>query len=91
MRVIWALSAWNDYVTWQAADPEIVRKIDHLLEDVGRDQFSGLGKPEPLKGSFTGFWSRRVNDGHRLIYRVTGAGIDKQIEIAQCRHHYEKG
>jgi toxin YoeB len=70
-------------------DPGLLERINRLIEDARRTPFTGLGKPEPLKGEFSGFWSRRINGEHRLIYRVSGqAGTDQRIEIAACRYHY---
>jgi toxin YoeB len=71
------------------SDPAMLERINRLIEEARRTPFTGLGKPEPLKGEFAGFWSRRINGEHRLIYRVAGhAGADQQIEIASCRYHY---
>lgn len=89
MNIIWALQAWNDYVEWQAQDQNIAAKINHLIADIRRNPFTGLGKPEPLKANMTGWWARRINEEHRLVYRVSGKrGVDQRIEIAQCRFHY---
>lgn len=76
--------AWNDYLQWQQTDRKILSRINSLIRDIQRDPFSGLGKPEPLKHQFTGFWSRRITDEHRLVY--TFAGDD--LIIVQCRYHY---
>jgi toxin YoeB len=71
------------------SDPAMLERINRLIEEARRTPFTGLGKPEPLKGEFAGFWSRRINGEHRLIYRVAGhAGADQRIEIASCRYHY---
>jgi toxin YoeB len=91
VNLVWAQNAWDDYVTWQSMDPENVKKINALIKDIRRDHFVGLGKPEPLRGNFQGFWSRRISGEHRLIYRVVGKDAEKRIEIAQCRYHYRKG
>ncbi len=84
----WHRSAWAEYVQWQASDPKMVAKINEVLEDVRRSPFTGLGKPEPLKEDWAGWWSRRLTDEHRLVYRVRGKGADQLIEIAKCRSHY---
>lgn len=68
----------------------MVEKINELIKDTKRSQFAGLGKPEPLKGDLSGFWSRRILGEHRLVYRVSGKGSTQQIEIIQCRFHYQK-
>lgn len=88
MKLVWADGAWEDYIYWQSEDPKILTSINDLIKDIRRDPFKGLGKPEPLKHGLQGWWSRRINGEHRLVYRVSGAGKDKQIEIAQCRYHY---
>jgi toxin YoeB len=86
--LVWSEAAWADYLHWQANDPKLVRKINTFLEDIARSPFRGLGKPEPLKEDRSGFWSRRLSEEHRLVYRVLGKGTDQRIEIAQCRFHY---
>lgn len=88
MILVWSDRAWNDYLYWQDQDMKLVRKINGLLADIGRSPFRGLGQPEPLRENWAGFWSRRITDEHRLIYRMTGKGADQRIEIAQCRYHY---
>ena len=90
MKLTWTPQGWADYLSCQLDDPETVRRINALIKDIGRDHFTGLGKPEPLRGDFQGWWSRRITNEHRLIYRVTGKDADKQLEIAQCRYHYRK-
>lgn len=76
---------WEDYLYWQAQDKKTLRRINQLLQDILRNNFEGLGKPELLRGNMTGWWSRRIDDRNRLIYRIHGNG---NIEIAQCRGHY---
>lgn len=89
MRVHFSEKAWRDYRHWMDSDPAMLERINRLIEEARRTPFTGLGKPEPLKGEFAGFWSRRINGEHRLIYRVAGhAGADQRIEIASCRYHY---
>ncbi len=88
MKLIWADVAWDDYLYWQRENLEIVRKINDLIKDARRDPFRGLGKPEPLKESLQGWWSRRITGEHRLVYRVSGKGEAQCLEIAQCRLHY---
>ena len=77
--------AWKDYLYWQNTDKSILRKVNDLIKDCMRDPFRGLGKPEPLKGQLVGFWSRRINNEHRLVYKY---GVDELFIIA-CRFHYE--
>ena len=77
--------AWNEYLYWQREDRKILRKINQLIKDISRDPFDGIGKPEPLKENLSGFWSRRINDEHRLIYIVEEA----TVIIISCKGHYE--
>lgn len=77
--------AWEDYLFWQATNKQMLKRINTLIKDIQRTPFEGLGKPEPLKFNLSGFWSRRINDEHRLVYSVT----DSAILIASCRYHYE--
>ncbi|MFF2050948.1 Txe/YoeB family addiction module toxin [Leifsonia sp. NPDC058194] len=84
MRLIWDESAWEDYLYWQGQDRRVLKRINHLLTDIQRNGNSGIGKPEALKHGFHGFWSRRITDEHRLVYRVT----EDAVLVAQCRYHY---
>ena len=85
MNILFSERAWDDYSHWQSVDKRMIKKINLLLQDIGRDDpFEGIGKPEPLKHAFSGYWSRRINDEHRLIYRV----VDDVVEVAQARYHY---
>ena len=84
MRLVFADQAWEDYIYWQQEDPQKVEKINALIKDLRRDPFMGLGKPEPLKGALAGYWSRRINDEHRSVYKVSGG----DLLIAQLRYHY---
>lgn len=77
--------AWEDYCYWQTQDRKTMKRINALLRDVERGGFEGIGKPEPLRGEFSGFWSRRIDNVNRLIYRVNG----DTIEILSCKGHYE--
>ena len=85
MRLIWASEAWDDYVWWQGEDKKTVKRINKLIKDIKSHGYEGIGKPEPLKYEFAGWWSRRIDDTNRLVYRV----IDDSIEIMMCRYHYE--
>lgn len=88
MNLIWSSEAWSGYLHWQDQDMKIVRKINPLIEDIRRSPFRGLGQPEPLRQNRSGLRSRRITEEHRLVYRVSGVGADRRIEIAQCRWHY---
>ncbi|MFK0572841.1 Txe/YoeB family addiction module toxin [Endozoicomonas sp.] len=80
----WSKNAWDDYLYWQEQDRKTLKRINRLITECLREPFSGMGKPEPLKGNWQGFWSRRVSDEHRLVYQVT----EKNLVIAACRFHY---
>jgi len=88
MRLAWDRNAWDDYQYWKRTDPKIVEWINELIRDIQRNPFKGLGKPEPLKYSLQGYWSRRITREDRLVYRVTGKAPDQRLEIIQCRYHY---
>jgi toxin YoeB len=85
MNLLFSSRAWEDYQHWQQADKKIVKKINDLLKDICRNANSGIGKPEPLKHALGGYWSRRITDEHRLVYKVEG----DVVKIAQARYHYE--
>jgi len=78
-------AAWEQYRQWADNDAKVLERINNLAEDIARDPFRGLGKPEPLKGNLAGFWSRRIDNEHRLVYQVD----DAFILIAQCKYHYK--
>ena len=84
MILKWAEQAWEDYLYWQQTDKKITKRINKLIEDIKRHPFEGLGNPEPLKYNWSGFWSRRIDREHRLVYAVE----NQEILIAQCRYHY---
>jgi toxin YoeB len=84
MRLIFAERAWEDYLYWQGADRKILLRINRLIGDIQRAPFDGLGKPEPLKHGLAGYWSRRINDEHRLVYKVE----ENNLLLAQLRYHY---
>ena len=88
MRIVWTANAWDDYLHWQQTDQKIMGSINDLIKDIKREPFKGLGKPEPLKHALQGFWSRRITQEDRLVYRVSGKGQSQQLEIIQCRYHY---
>jgi toxin YoeB len=84
VRLIFADAAWEDYLYWQKQDRKMVERINKLIQEVMREPFAGVGKPEPLKHALAGFWSRRITDEHRMVYRVE----DGSLLIAQLRYHY---
>ncbi len=84
MTISWDKYAWEDYVFWLEIDKKIVKKINELIKDCLRTPFDGKGKPEPLRGNLSGFWSRRITDEHRLVYKV----YSDRIHIVQCKFHY---
>ena len=84
MKLIFADEAWEDYRYWQKQDKRMVERINNLIKETKRDPFAGLGKPEALKHALSGFWSRRITDEHRMVYRVEGGAL----LIAQLRFHY---
>ncbi|WP_327297147.1 MULTISPECIES: Txe/YoeB family addiction module toxin [unclassified Streptomyces] len=84
MKFVWDESAWEDYVWWQAQDRKILKRINTLLQDVARNGNEGIGKPEPLKHGFQGYWSRRITEEHRLIHKVVGG----EVRIAACRYDF---
>jgi len=84
MKILFAEKAWEDYLYWQQTDKKILKRINLLIRDIQRQPFDGIGKPEPLKFNLAGYWSRRIDEEHRLVYKVQG----DTISIAQCRYHY---
>lgn len=85
MIKIWDDDAWEDYVYWQTQDKKTLKRINALLKDIDRNGYEGIGKPEPLTGNWSGYWSRRIDEKNRLVYRI----VDETIRIAQCRTHYK--
>ena len=86
MKVTFADDGWEDYLYWQAQDRRILKRVNQLIEDISRNENEGIGKPESLRHEWAGWWSRRITQEHRLIYRVSDDGV----EIAACRFHYGK-
>jgi toxin YoeB len=84
MKYLFVDESWEDYLYWQKHDKTILKRINSLIKDITRTPFEGLGKPEPLKYQYQGYWSRRINSEHRLIYKID----ENTIYIAKCRHHY---
>lgn len=84
MKLIFSEQAWEDYLYWQKTDKQLLKRINMLIKDIKREPFEGIGKPEPLKHALSGYWSRRINDEHRFIYKVN----EDSLLIAQLRYHY---
>ncbi|EPF32097.1 txe/YoeB family addiction module toxin [Treponema maltophilum ATCC 51939] len=81
----WDLDAWDDYIYWQTQDKKTLKRINQLIKDISRNPFEGIGKPEPLTGSLTGFWSRRIDKEHRLVYAIE----ENSVLLISCRGHYD--
>lgn len=84
-KISFTNKAWEEYCYWQSQDKKTLKRINLLLIDIQRNSFEGIGKPEPLKENLNGYWSRRIDDVNRLVYRI----IDEQIEVVQCKGHYD--
>ncbi len=85
MKYVFVDESWEDYLYWQKTDKKILKRINSLIKDISRQPYEGIGKPEPLKHNYRGYWSRRINDEHRLIYQVK----DDELRIIKCRFHYD--
>lgn len=84
MNLVWSENAWDDYLSWQSQDKKILERINTLIKAIQRDPFKGIGDPELLKHNWAGYWSRRINREHRIVYKVQ----KNELWIAQCRFHY---
>jgi len=84
MILSWAEKGWEDYLYWQKTDKKVLKRINLLIKDIKRQAFKGLGEPEPLKHNWSGYWSRRIDREHRLVYKV----VNESIIVVQCRYHY---
>jgi toxin YoeB len=84
VKLVFSERAWEDYLYWQGQDRKTLARVNHLIREVQRDPFAGIGKPEPLKHALSGYWSRRITDEHHLVYKVQ----DDALWIAQVRYHY---
>lgn len=82
----WDDFAWEDYLYWQKQDKKTLKRINNLIQDIDRNEYDGIGKPEALTGNLQGYWSRRIDEKHRLVYRIK----NNRIEILQCRTHYRQ-
>jgi toxin YoeB len=85
MNLLFFSKAWDDYLYWQQTDKKVLKKINDLIKEISRNPYEGIGKPEPLKHAYAGYWSRRITDEHRLVYKVEGTTVN----IVQLRYHYE--
>ena len=84
MKLIFSEHAWDDYMYWQKTDKKIAKRINMIIKNIQRDKYEGIGKPEPLKHNLSGYWSRRINSAHRIVYKIE----NDSILIAQLRYHY---
>ena len=84
MKLVFSTRAWDDYLYWQKTDHRVVQRINALILDIRRDPFKGIGKPEPLKNALSGYWSRRIDGEHRMLYEIT----DEGLLLVQLRYHY---
>jgi len=84
LNLVFSDHAWSDYLYWQKTDKKLVKRINSLIKDIQRSPFDGVGKPEPLKHALSGYWSRRINEEHRIVYKITS----DSILISQLRYHY---
>jgi len=84
MKKLWTDRAWDEYLYWQTQDKNTLRKLNKLIKDIERSPFEGLGKPEPLKHDLSGWWSRKIDEPNRIVYRIK----DGNLEISQCKGHY---
>ena len=84
MNLVFTENGWDDYLYWQKQDAKKIERINDLLKDISRQPYKGIGKPEPLRGNLSGWWSRRIDTEHRLVYRVEA----NQVIVLQCRYHY---
>jgi toxin YoeB len=84
VKIVFSSAAWDDYTWWQENDRRVAKRLNALIKDIVRNGHEGIGKPEPLRHDFSGYWSRRITDEHRLVYALA----DDQVRIAGCRYHY---
>lgn len=84
MKLVWSEDAWEDYLYWQANNKKALKRINSLIKSIIRTPYEGIGDPEPLKHNWSGYWSRRIDKEHRLVYKAE----ENQVLIAQCRYHY---
>jgi len=85
MKKLWTDKGWENYLYWQSQDKKTLRKLNALIKDIERNPYEGIGKPEPLKHELSGWWSRKIDDANRIVYRIK----DGNLEISQCKGHYD--
>jgi len=85
LKKLWTDRGWEDYLYWQIQNKNMIKKINQIIKDIERNPFKGIGKPEPLKNNLSGWWSRKIDNKHRIVYRIE----KDNLEIAQCKDHYE--
>lgn len=86
MKILFAEGAWADYLYWQTADRKTLKRVNQLIADIQRNENEGIGKPEPLRHDYSGYWSRRIDREHRLVYKVE----NETVVVIACRHHYSR-
>jgi len=86
MKLVFTEASWKDYLWWQDNNRKLLKRVNDLVKDIRRNPFDGVGKPDPLKSDFSGYWSRRIDSEHRLVYAVS----ETEIVIISCRYHYRK-
>ena len=86
MKIVWFEEAWDDYLSWQLQDKKTIKRINQFIQDSVRNGYSGIGKPEPLKGELSGFWSKRIDDVNRFVFRLNDDG---SLEVLSCKGHYD--
>lgn len=85
MRILWEESAWEQYLDWQSEDKKTLKRINKIVKDIQRNMYDGIGKPEPLKDNYSGWWSRRIDEENRIVYKIN----DDSVIIASCKGHYD--
>jgi len=85
MKKLWTDQGWDDYLYWQTQDKKTLKRVNKLIKDIERNPFDGIGEPEPLRHNLSGWWSRRIDEKNRIVYRIA----DKNLEITQCKGHYD--
>jgi toxin YoeB len=88
MRKIWHDSAWDDYLYWQTQDKKTLRRINRLITDIERNGYKSIGEPEPLRGNLAGWWSVKIDDKNRIVFKIAGDADSQTLEISQCGSHY---
>jgi toxin YoeB len=88
MNKMWHDSAWEDYLYWQTQDKRTLKKINRLIQDIERNGYKGIGKPEPLKGNFAGWWSVKIDEKNRIVFKIEGRDDNQTLTISQCGSHY---